>query len=277
MGMIRAFVGTGYSAGAGEMGGLVCAPSYSPQSEAPSEAQAASEYNFAHLVYPKANAEDRSKYVKYAQCAATLAEWLRGEILIRGTERTLYRYTQVYGDGRTEVFAIGLARLDEVERDGPEMAPHEKEDRLRLLEATRAHLEPIPATILDPKGSMCEWFNGISGEKVGFELTMEGLGHRLEAIAFDDSNPVMKNQLERSTMRLEGTLKVAGDTRLFDAAVAFRQARGKVEREIPEDFGLFVVRFAQEDQEFSKFLMPSGLVAWNLKDWVAEPKEATQS
>src|ERR1700691_4949028 len=86
----------------------------------------------------------------YGSAAATLAEWRAGGILARRAHPAIFFYTQKFsidGQARSRTGLIVRVRLDEFAAG--KILPHErtlpkaKEDRLRLLSATRLNVSPI--------------------------------------------------------------------------------------------------------------------------------------
>ena len=105
---------------------------------------ARSEYNIVRLLLPGRDASS------YAKAAAALDEWRTKKVLVRDPSPRFYLYESDYlgndGDLRT---AWGIFGALAVVSFGEAVVPHEKtiddhrEDRLALLTATRANLDPI--------------------------------------------------------------------------------------------------------------------------------------
>jgi uncharacterized protein (DUF1015 family) len=152
MATVRPFRGLRYRESAGALENLV-APPYDVLSAEERNAYAAkSPYNIVHLTLPEQKEDDRSKFVKYARSAAALAEWRREGALAEEQRPAFYRYTQTFTiPGTDQSFdrtaLIALIKVEPYENGV--VLPHEqtfpkhKEDRLRILEATRSHLECI--------------------------------------------------------------------------------------------------------------------------------------
>lgn len=163
MASIRSFRGLRYSTSAGNLSSLI-APPYDVLSPKDREALAEqSPNNIVHLTLPPESSEDRSKFVKYARSAATLSNWVRSGVLTAEDRPAFYRYQQRFSlDGSEEIHTrttlIALLKLEPY--SAGIVLPHEqtfpkhKEDRLRLLEATRAHLECIFGLFEDPDGEI---------------------------------------------------------------------------------------------------------------------------
>lgn len=100
---------------------------------------------------------------RYHTAAQTLARWLADGTLRRDPAPAVYRYHQVFVDqeqGRSVTRQGLLAAVAISPWSDGVIRPHEttfagpREDRARLLDATRVHLSPIFATYEDPQGEV---------------------------------------------------------------------------------------------------------------------------
>jgi hypothetical protein len=85
------------------------------------------------LLQPERKPDDRSQFVRYARIAAQMAEWDRN-----GTNK---RSTSLSAPS-TEEFEYGVARLSDLSCS-VEVAPRDKEEPQRILEATQIYFQPI--------------------------------------------------------------------------------------------------------------------------------------
>jgi len=146
-----------------------------------------SPYNIVHLTLPQ-NGETR-----YQRAQQLLEHWLADGVLRPDAEPAIYRYTQQFvdplsGATRTRTGYFVLLHTEPYERGT--VLPHEhtfpgvKEDRFRLLEATRTHLEAIFG-LYEPTASLQEAISNAFWEPIahleGAELP-EGHLHRLERL-----------------------------------------------------------------------------------------------
>src|SRR5436305_1609381 len=152
MAQIRPFEGLRYTPSAGSLTDLVAPPYDVLSQEERDDYASENPHNIVHLTLPEAREDDRSKFVKYGRSAAALAEWRREAALQKEGKPTFYRYKQTFTlpAGDSEITRTALIALLKIEPyDKGVVLPHEqtfpkhKEDRLRLLEATRTHLECI--------------------------------------------------------------------------------------------------------------------------------------
>lgn len=117
------------------------------------EYKSRSPYNFAHLILPQGD---------YAGAKARLDGWLEAGIVARDSEAAIYVYEQTFPapvSGETLV-RRGFVALGDTEEYGETVYRHErtisgpKEDRFRLLEATKVQFDSIFMLFPDAKGAL---------------------------------------------------------------------------------------------------------------------------
>lgn len=133
---------------------LALAPPYDVlDAAAYSDLVRADPHNAVRLTVPPAAAESPSPPTelagpdRYRSAARTLRHWVEDGVLVRDRKPLLYVYEQVCPTGERQRGLIGALRLPHGE--ATPVRPHEDvaeslvADRARLMEATRANLEPI--------------------------------------------------------------------------------------------------------------------------------------
>jgi uncharacterized protein (DUF1015 family) len=113
-------------------------------------------HNIIRLILPEG-----SDHTRYDTAASIFDEWQRSGVLVREGDEALYLYTQTFKHPETGESVVRHGFLSRVElspfSEG-KILPHErtlsgpKADRLRLMEATNANLEPIFGVYRDPHG-----------------------------------------------------------------------------------------------------------------------------
>jgi uncharacterized protein (DUF1015 family) len=216
------------------------APPYDVLSQDERNALAAKNpHNIVHLTLPEQHDDDRSQFVKYARSAAGLAEWTRSGALKLEEKPAFYRYIQTFTipgvkEPIVRTSVIALIKVEPYEKGV--VLPHEqtfpkhKEDRLRILEATRAHLECIFGLFEDQGG---EVFNTLktAGAANGIDVTTEdGVRHVVELITDE------KTTEKLSSMLAEKKVWIADGHHRFETACTFRGMQGDKEGLIAEDF-----------------------------------------
>lgn len=238
MAHLRPFRGLRYSPDAGALDSLV-APPYdviSPSERAALAAQ--NDHNVVLLTLPEQEPDDRSKFVKYARSASRLEQWVTQGTLKREDQPTFYRYLQTFEvPGGERVVRQSLIALIKVEPyENGVVLPHEqtfpkhKEDRLRILEATRSHLECIYGLYEDPAQEIYRAIGSAPGQRVADITTNDGVRHVLETI----SDP---STLASIVARFgDRKVWIADGHHRYETALNFRRSIDREGELIPEDF-----------------------------------------
>ena len=216
------------------------APPYDVLTPAQREAYADKDpHNVVHLTLPEAKSDDRSKYVKYARSAAALSQWRRDGVLKPEAEPALYRYSQrftVPGQRHeyTRTSFISLLKLESFESGV--VLPHEhtfpkhKEDRLRILEATRAHLETIFGLFEDAENLVEKVLSNAPVATLAEATDEEGVFHSLAVITDPTSIATVAKLLSNKT------IWIADGHHRYETALSFREGIREAEGEIAEDY-----------------------------------------
>lgn len=238
MAEIRPFRGLRFSVEAGQLDSLI-APPYDVLTPAQRDMYAAkSPHNIVHLTLPEGKLDDRSKFVKYARSAAALGEWRREGVLALEPVPAFYRYTQEFGhpEAHGRLKRVSLIALIKVEPFGSgTVLPHEqtfpkhKEDRLRILEATRSHLESIFGLYDDPGSRLFAMVTAAKGGPA-VHASQETVEHTLEPIV--DPDQVREIQAEFKSR----TIWIADGHHRYETALAFREALGPRPGQVAEDY-----------------------------------------
>lgn len=238
MAEVRPFRGLRYR-DAGPIEDLV-APPYDVLSPSERDALAAkSPQNIVHLTLPLAQPDDRSKFVKYARSSAGLAEWRRSGYLALEERPVFYRYVQTFGiPGTPERFRrtslITLIKVEPYEKGV--VLPHEqtfpkhKEDRLRLLEATRTHLECIYGLFEDPNGEVFRRIDEAPSAALHDFATDDGVRHELFAVEAEDACVAIRRGIA------DKKVWIADGHHRYETACNFRAALGERDGIVAEDF-----------------------------------------
>lgn len=144
-----------------------------------------SPYNIAHVESCPGETDAR-----YEAAAAALRAWQDAGVLRRDPAPIYYAYEQRFAvpgsPGRSEVRRAFFARLEIVPAEAGIVRHHEatlsaaKEDRLKLLRATRTNVSPIFGMYSDPNGDAREFLDRVTVSTPALEAT-DGRGdsHRL--------------------------------------------------------------------------------------------------
>lgn len=239
---LRPFRGLRYTEAAGALGSLLSAPSGTLTPHTRDDYALRNPNNAIALASPEGHGDDRSKYIRYARSAAKLADWRRQDLLAAEERPAFYRLTQTFNTDSVHTALIAVADLQNtVPGETPD--PKIKEDRLRLLEATRTTFEPAIAYFDDPDGSALQTLLNAPGHSETV-ATVDGITSRLEAI--DD--PAAIAAIEAA---FSGKTFLVGDgVESVEAARAFREGLYSAESPVPED-GTLLVLSSLEDHSFA--------------------------
>ncbi len=239
MAEIRPFRGLRFSPSAGKLQDLTAPPYDVLSQEERDEYALRNAHNVVHLTLPEQHSDDRSKYVKYARSAARLAEWRRDGALELEARPAFYRYRQTFSipgshDPLVRTAIIALIKTEPYEKGV--VLPHEqtfpkhKEDRLRILEATRAHLECIYGLFEDPDAAI---FQAIDAAPVASSveiITDDAVKHVLEPIVDEAACA----ELER--LLADKKVWIADGHHRYETACTFRAALGERDGQVAEDY-----------------------------------------
>jgi uncharacterized protein (DUF1015 family) len=239
MASIRPFTGLRFSIEAGPVEKLT-APPYDVLSPTERDEYAARDaHNVVHLTLPEQKSDDRSKFIKYARSSALLSEWRQDGTLQKEPKPAFYRYTQHFhlpgvSDAFSRTAVIALIKVEPYEAGI--VLPHEqtfpkhKEDRMRILEATRAHLECIFGLYEDAESDVLNAIIEAPAGAVTRVRSDEGVDHELEAITDSAATSRLVDLLA------DRKVWIADGHHRYETALAFRQNLGPKDHLIPEDF-----------------------------------------
>lgn len=215
------------------------APPYDVLSPAERDVLAArNPHNVVALTLPEQLPDDRSKFVKYARSASRLEAW-RQEGALELDQPSFYRYRQSFTiPGHDQVLhrtaLIATIKVEPYEKGvvlpHEETFPKHKEDRLRILEATRAHLECIYGLFEDQDQGVFKAINNSAADQVIEVTTDDGVRHIVDRI----SDPSACEAL--SQMLADKKVWIADGHHRYETAVAFRSMQGDKNGECAEDF-----------------------------------------
>jgi uncharacterized protein (DUF1015 family) len=166
----------------GDLGRVIAPPYDVITPEARDAYEAMNPYNVVRLILAR---ERRDDSCRYEQAAKLLTSWRDEGALVLDSTPSLYLYEETYtvrGERRVQRGVLASVTLDDT---GEVILPHEGtmvapvEDRLRLLEATRANLSPIFG-VYGGGGRAVGAMDAVAATVPAIDATDDsGLGHRL--------------------------------------------------------------------------------------------------
>jgi uncharacterized protein (DUF1015 family) len=186
------------------------------------ELAARSEYNVVGVELPEGEGDTR-----YENAARLLKEWRDRDILVCD-DASFYVYEQEFGVPGSASLAqrrgvLGALRLEEF---GEGVKPHEhtlsgpKEDRLKLLRATRTNTSPIFGLYRDTDGWVGSLLEVVCGTEPLSEVTdADGVMHRLWRVTDDETVNAIVAALENED------ILIADGHHRYETALNYRNER----------------------------------------------------
>jgi uncharacterized protein (DUF1015 family) len=200
---------------------LVVAPPYDLIDQARQvELYARSPYNVVRLELNRAADP-------YASAAATLAQWIEASVVETTQRPAIYCYTQTFQvEGRRLVRGGMIARIRLEEFKDGRILPHErtfpkaKEDRLRLLTATRVNVSPIFGLYPSGDSALEALLAKVAARAPMIEVT-DDLGIVNEVRAIDDTEEIAIVQRTLADARV----LIADGHHRYETALEYRRRR----------------------------------------------------
>jgi uncharacterized protein (DUF1015 family) len=182
-----------------------------------------SPFNVAAVDLPKGDPDP------YAAAGELFEAWQLQGVVVRDPEPSLWAHAQTYTgpDGQTSTRKGFFCRV-RIEGYGPgRVRPHErthpgpKEDRLRLMRATRANLSPIFSLFSDPTGTTWKALEPATASAPSGEVTDgEGTNHKLWRV----NDPATIAAVQEATRNVE--LLIADGHHRYETANTYAEELG---------------------------------------------------
>ncbi len=133
-------------------------------------------YNFVRLILGKQFPDDSEKNNRYTRAQTQFSEWLKKQILTATDKPSLYPYKIEYDVKNQKRTMSGFFVLLLLDPDYKQVKAHErtlskpKADRLNLMRACKANLEPIELLYIDEKNELQQQIDASLG-KPSIEVT----------------------------------------------------------------------------------------------------------
>ncbi len=163
----------------------------------------------------------------YADAAATLEQWRTDGVLVRSTKPAIYLYTQRFQhEGRAFVRTGLIARVKLEEFATGRILPHEKtfpkakEDRLRLLEATRTNISSIFGLYPVKDAALSGLLDAVGKREPILSATDDlGIANEIRAIDNPDEIALIQRVLEAPR------ILIADGHHRYETSLNYRQQR----------------------------------------------------
>lgn len=226
------FQGLRYTPAAGALETLLAPPYDVISPEQQRELGTRSPYNAVHLELAEGGDE------RYERVAELLQSWQREGILQRDEERMLYVYEQSFDIAGQEYKRRALiAEVEAQPWDEGAVKPHEytmtgpKEDRLRLLQATKVQLSPVFMIARDRAGQLRQFLQSTIAER-GPDVeatTDDGEHHRFWAVEASTF------ELRQLAPLLSESFYIADGHHRYETALNYRNEMLAAEETLPKD------------------------------------------
>ncbi len=173
-----------------DLAAVLCPPYDVISPEAEPEYRRKSDRNIIHLEIPRGEPRKTGSGDKYARAGATLDRWLEEGVLLPEEPPAIYLHRHHFhhrGQMFTRRGLMAAVRLEEWEKRV--VFPHEgtlasaKDDRLKLIKASRANISPVLALYDDPQGQVNPLLEQKERERpTAIAMESQGEGHELWAI-----------------------------------------------------------------------------------------------
>jgi len=224
--------GLRYTARAGSLDQLL-APPYDVISPAQQHAlESRNPCNAVHLELAEGGAD------RYARVAALLASWLDQGLLHRQEAPAFYVYEQAFAEaGREYTRRALLAGVEAQPWDEGVVKPHEftmsgpKDDRLKLLEATRTQFSPVFMIARDRAGQLRQFLDETIASRGpdAAGVSVDGDRHRLWVV---EGGPY---EMRRLAPLLAESFYIADGHHRYETAVTYRNLLTLREGELPRN------------------------------------------
>lgn len=201
---------------------------------------AASPFNLTHIIRGKTLPTDNDAENVYTRAARYLSEWRASGILHASERPALFAYFQDYeipglpGVRKVRKGFIGLGKIEDY--SAGVVFPHEqtlstpKEDRLRLLRATRTHFGQIFMLYSDPEAIVDSLLDPVAADDALIQVTDEyGAVHTVWRI----EDPDLVTEIQRQMA--DKKLIIADGHHRYETALTFRNECRQAGRQRPEE------------------------------------------
>jgi uncharacterized protein (DUF1015 family) len=230
-------------------------------------------HNIVRIILGKDKRGDSASRNKYARAAELMDKWTGGGIFVRDPAPALYFYQQEFGvEGKKYLREGFFARVSLEEFGTGRIYPHEetmsgpKEDRLRLLRATRANASAVFALYPDESNGVTAIFHaGGLGEPLAQTVDSDGVVHRLFACTDPDTLRRVSKELA------DKPLFIADGHHRYETALAYRKELQAAGEEVgPDHPASSVLMMCVSMHHPGLAVLPTHRVVWGLPDLSTE-------
>lgn len=197
------------------------------------------EYNVVRLILGKIYPDDDENNNRYTRAKRDFENWLEKGILVESDKPAIYPYRIDYEYDGKKTFN-GFFILLKLDHEYKEVKAHErtlskpKEDRLNLMRATKANLEPIELLYMDERNEIQEKIDKNLGEPEIDVIGYDGFRHRLWKIEDEDTIGFIQEKLKNEI------LYIADGHHRYQTAIDYAKEIGAKEND-PENYIMVIL------------------------------------
>ena len=237
MAVIRPFRGLRFDpAKSGSLEDVICPPYDVVDDAERKRLTGLSPHNLIRVELPQEKPSQPAGDEDYARAGETLVAWEKAGVLVRDERPALYPYLQAYvgPDGKRRERRGFLCCLRVEDYDGGAVRPHEKtlpkpkEDRFKLLQATKTNVSPVFALYDDKEGRASEALAKAFAAKPISEFTdAKGIEHRVWRFEDGEAQGAVRAALAQSRVY------IADGHHRYETALRYRNSRREGEASRP--------------------------------------------
>jgi len=162
--------------------------------------------NFVQLILGKINTDNSDKDNRYTRTKKLLDLWMKDSILISSDEPAIFPYTIKYKVKNQTKTMNGFFALLKIDPNYKLVKAHErtlskpKADRLNLMRACHANLEPIQLLYIDDKDKIRKKINGALNNPIIDVKGYDGFNHKLWKLENNEVISMIQNELKNNIL-----------------------------------------------------------------------------
>ena len=162
--------------------------------------------NFVQLILGKINTDNSDKDNRYTRTKKLLDLWMKDSILISSDEPAIFPYTIKYKVKNQTKTMNGFFALLKIDPNYKLVKAHErtlskpKADRLNLMRACHANLEPIQLLYIDGKDKIRKKIDGALNNPIIDVKGYDGFNHKLWKLENNEVISMIQNELKNNIL-----------------------------------------------------------------------------
>lgn len=162
--------------------------------------------NFVQLILGKINTDNSDKDNRYTRTKKLLDLWMKDSILISSDEPAIFPYTIKYKVKNQTKTMNGFFALLKIDPNYKLVKAHErtlskpKADRLNLMRACHANLEPIQLLYIDDKDKIRKKIDGALNNPIIDVKGYDGFNHKLWKLENNEVISMIQNELKNNIL-----------------------------------------------------------------------------